>query len=81
MDHTTEVVETKQVADSMIAVKIRCCGDASTDSWHSLETSSQQTDEERQAWLDERLLQVQATHENCQVARNFFTKLAKPDGQ
>jgi hypothetical protein len=32
MSHTTQVVETKQVSDEAITVRIRCCGNEKTDS-------------------------------------------------
>jgi len=36
MTHTTEIVDVKHVADELLAVKVRCCGDEKTDSWHTM---------------------------------------------
>jgi hypothetical protein len=33
MKHTVENVETKEISDTMVSVRFRCCGDESTDSW------------------------------------------------
>ncbi len=39
MSHTTEIVEYKKVANGLVAALIRCCGNASTDHWHTMAVS------------------------------------------
>jgi hypothetical protein len=36
MSHKSEIVAWKQVNDTTIAFLARCCGDESTDSWHTV---------------------------------------------
>ncbi len=35
MAHTPEIVETKEHSDEQVGYRIRCCGDPTTDSWHT----------------------------------------------
>jgi len=39
MSHTTEIIDVKHEADEILAVKVRCCDDPQTDSWHSMHAS------------------------------------------
>ena len=34
--HTTEIVEFKKLSNGQFAICIRCCGNPSTDSWHTM---------------------------------------------
>ena len=36
MSHQTEIVGYKKINNGQFAVCIRCCGNASTDSWHTM---------------------------------------------
>ena len=72
MDHKTAVVDVTHLTDSMIAVKLRCCGDATTDSVHTIEVSGDHTEADFQAWLDGRHAHVQELHEKREKARFFF---------
>ena len=36
MAHTTEIVEFKKISNGQFSYLIRCCGDQSTDHWHTL---------------------------------------------
>lgn len=68
MSHITELIEYKQVADELHAVLIRCCGDTSTDSWHTMHSSV--VNDER-ARLDSMLkahIRVATSHKAAQIA-------------
>jgi hypothetical protein len=75
MEHKTEVVEVQHVADTLIAVRLRCCGDESTDSVHTIEVSGDLAQAALQAWLDGRHAAVQGLHDKREAAKNFFNKL------
>lgn len=36
MAHKTEVMEMKQLADGLFAIRVRCCGQDITNSWHTM---------------------------------------------
>lgn len=36
MPHTTEIVEYKKLSNGQFSVLIRCCGNSSTDHWHTM---------------------------------------------
>lgn len=36
MSHQAEVIEVREAGDGVLAVRVRCCGDPSTDSVHTL---------------------------------------------
>lgn len=36
MAHRTEIMEHKQIADGLFAIRVRCCGEEITDSWHTM---------------------------------------------
>lgn len=42
--HTTEVVEYKKLSNGQYAYCIRCCGNASTDSWQTLDAATPEAD-------------------------------------
>lgn len=39
MSHTTEIIEYRKVSNGQVAARIRCCGNASTDHWHTMAVS------------------------------------------
>jgi len=43
MSHKAEVIEVKELTDEDVAYKVRCCGDKSTDSWHSAKITADHT--------------------------------------
>ncbi|HLX83820.1 MAG TPA: hypothetical protein VKR59_07970 [Terriglobales bacterium] len=75
MPHTTEVVNVQHLADSQIAVTLRCCSDASTDSVHTIEVSGDNTEADLKAWLDGRHAHVQGLHDKRETATAFFESL------
>jgi len=77
MAHTTEIINVQHLADTQVAVTLRCCGDATTDSAHTIDVNVDQTDADRQAWLDERHTHVQGLHANRDAAKAFFESLKK----
>jgi hypothetical protein len=36
MTHTPEVIETRELNDEQVGYRIRCCGDATTESWNTI---------------------------------------------
>jgi len=36
MSHSTEIIEYKKLSNGQFAVRIRCCGNESTDHWHTM---------------------------------------------
>ncbi len=74
-EHNVAVVEKKKIADGSISVRLRCCGDESSDSWHTLQLTHEARNpdeeggvhacapEEVQAWLDGRKVVVANLHE------------------
>jgi hypothetical protein len=57
--HTPEIVETKELTDDQVAYLIRCCGDPSTDSWHTISVLCPNHEEQ----LVDRKATVAAKHE------------------
>lgn len=75
MEHKTQAVNIEHITDTQIAVKIRCCGDESTDSVHTIEVSGELTEADLQAWLDGRHTHVQGLHGKRERAKSFFESL------
>lgn len=57
--HDTAIVEVKEVSDEQVAYRIRCCGEAMTDSWHTVSVHATDHD----ASLEAAKQRVQKTHE------------------
>jgi hypothetical protein len=68
-------VDVQHVSDTMLAVKLRCCGDTSTDSVHTIEVSGSLAEADLQAWLAARHTRVQSLHEKSTKAQAFFENL------
>lgn len=62
MAHTTEIVEVKHVADELLSVLVRCCGDEKTDSWHTMHADVYVDDSKLQASLEHAHNRVRQTH-------------------
>lgn len=58
MKHDPGVVEVKEINDEQVAYRIRCCGEASTDSWHTMSVHEDHAD-----LLNAAKARVQKTHE------------------
>jgi hypothetical protein len=65
MTHTPEVLETKEINDEQVAYRIRCCGDVTTDSWHTISVLCPTTEDPRthEQQLEERKADVATKHE------------------
>jgi hypothetical protein len=74
MKHKTETIEITHVTDTQLAVKIRCCGDDSTASVHTLEVGTD-TDEQIKEWLDGRHAHVQGLHEKRERTKAILASL------
>ena len=73
--HKTEIINVQHLADTLIAVTLRCCSDESTDSVHTIEVSGENTEADLQVWLEGRHAHVQSLHGKREAAKSFFKKL------
>lgn len=62
LDHQAAVIATKKDADGAISVLLRCCGDASTESWHTFYVQSSTSEAEVRTWLLGVMQRVQDLH-------------------
>jgi len=62
MIHTTELIEVKHVADEILAVLVRCCGDPKTDSWHTMHASVYTDESKLAASISSAHKRVAGTH-------------------
>lgn len=46
MTHAAKQIHIKELSDGAIAVHMRCCGDESTDQWHTLYVKPETTERE-----------------------------------
>lgn len=63
MSHHTEIVGYKKVNNGQFAVCIRCCGNASTDSWHAMAASVMAVKKQREASIKKQRVRVSEEHE------------------
>lgn len=70
MTHTQTILEKLLQANGTVAVKLRCCDETRTDSWH---TASPTVD--LAAWLAERKVDVQAHHDAILASQDFLATL------
>ena len=69
IQHTAKRVFIKHEADGILSVLMRCCGDASTDQWHTLYVKQETTDQEIQDWLALTKSRCEAQHSSRERAR------------
>lgn len=74
MAHKAEIVETKLVADGAVAICVRCCDDASTDSWHTLYGLAGKTDADLDAWESTCVAQAEEKHANTLAALAYIKR-------
>lgn len=73
-EHVAKHVLVKHESDGVIAVLMRCCGDATTDQWHSIHVQPDTTHEEIQAFIDRARSQCEAQHGARDRARAIIEK-------
>lgn len=61
MTHTTEIVQYKKLSNGQFSYCVRCCGNQSTDSWHTLDFSGDPA--ERARALDAARQRVASEHD------------------
>ena len=61
MTHTTEIVAYKKLSNGQYSYCIRCCGNASTDSWHTMDAATDPTS--RAASISAARVRVATEHE------------------
>lgn len=76
MIHSSTVINVQKVSDGIIAVKIRCCGDPSTDSVLSVH-ELHRPDEEIQKDVEEHRARVEQLHQQAQRAEELINKFRK----
>lgn len=70
MAHTTEIVEYKKLSNGLVAALIRCCGNASTDHWHTMAVQIASDPVARKASLDPKREFVAAQHEHALLSES-----------
>jgi len=75
MSHQTEVVGYKKLSNGQVSVCIRCCGQESTDSWHSMLVAVAGDPAKRQASIDEARTRVAEEHELAQKSEQAAIEL------
>lgn len=74
MSHTARMVHNKLESDGAIACLMRCCEDASTDSWHTLYIKPETSSQDVQDWLKERLARTEQQHAAVINARGILER-------
>lgn len=74
MAHQAKVTEVREVADGILAVKARCCGNKTTDSVLSLHELSR-SDEEIDADIQQHLARVEQLHADRDRAKQHVQRL------
>lgn len=70
MPHTTEIVEYKKLSNGLVAALIRCCGNASTDHWHTMAVSVAADPVTRKASIEPKREFVSQQHEQAILAES-----------
>jgi hypothetical protein len=76
MEHTAKIVSVSAVADGILAVRVRCCGDKSTDSvlsLHQLGRDDAAIDKD----IQDHLAKVQQAHSDRDRAKVHIERLLK----
>jgi hypothetical protein len=66
MAHKPEIVAWKQLSDNTIAFLARCCGDARTDSWHTVHNLHEFENAEIEREANQHLANVEAKHAHAE---------------
>ena len=75
MAHKTEIIKHEQVGDERIAVRIRCCGDAKTDSTMTISKAHRLTAEQIEAKVDAFHDAVAAKHNGMKTVLTHIQNL------
>lgn len=70
MAHSTEVVEYKKLSNGQFSVKIRCCGNASTDWTHTMAADVAADSVKRATSIDAARVNASNLHEKAMLAEN-----------
>ena len=60
--HASKLIGRKKLTDGQFAVLIRCCGDQTTDSWHTLSVTKDTAKADVTAWIAGRQQHVEDGH-------------------
>lgn len=74
VEHVAKHVLVKHESDGSIAVLMRCCGDPSTDSWHTLYVQPETSSEEIRVFVDQARSRCEAQHAARENARAIIEK-------
>lgn len=75
MTHTTKIVEKKILSDGAIAVRVRCCGDSSTDSVTTIYIKPSTTEKEVGDLMQKHHDHVSKQHEALLRALELVSKI------
>jgi hypothetical protein len=65
MRHQTEIVQYKKLSNGQFSFCVRCCGDASTDSWQTMAAGVIAVKKQRDASIKEQRVRVSEEHEKA----------------
>lgn len=74
MSHEAKQIYVKHESDGAIAVLMRCCGDPSTDSWHTIYVQAETTDQEIQDCIAYAKMRCEAQHGARERARAIINQ-------
>lgn len=76
MAHVSKVVEVREINDEYVAYRLQCCGEAMTDSWHTLAVTVGDADHD--TFLATKLEEVAAKHAAKQAAMQRAARVLTP---
>jgi len=74
VEHAAKPILVKHDADGAISVLVRCCGDASTDQWHTLYVKASTSSEEVKEFVGYAKSRCEAQHGARMRARAIIEK-------
>lgn len=75
MKHETEIVAYRKVSNGKFAVCIRCCGNAGTDSWHTMASKVLASPKARKESIKNARARVAKEHEDAFKAEEASIEL------
>ena len=75
MNHQTEIVGYKKINNGQFAVCLRCCGNPSTDSWHTMAAAVMASPKARKESIKNARARVAKEHEDALKAEEAAIEL------
>ena len=80
-EHNPKIIERKSLSDTIESIRISCCDDPNTETWHTITDLHLRTEEQLIEFIENAKVHVSMRHEKSSIMRKVLDDAIAKDNQ